>query len=327
MRICVVGAGAIGGLLACRLSLAGQEVSVLARGENLEAIRADGIRVIEIDGSESVAADVVASNSLAELGRQDVVLVALKAHQIVKVADELQSVYNPDTVVVTLQNGIPWWYFQLHGGEHDGRSLPRLDPDGTLAAAIPAERIVGCIAYPSAVKSAPGVVTHFYGDRFPLGELDGGTERARPIAAAFKEAGFRSRVLKDIRSHIWVKAYGNLAFNPISVLTGATLVELCTTPATRKLAASMMGEAEEIAEALGRRMRLNIEQRIDGTEQVGHHKTSMLQDAEAGRELELEPIIGVFLDLAEIAGVEAPTISAVYALTAMLNARIIEGSS
>ena len=325
MRICVVGAGAIGGLLACRLFLAGYEVSVVARGKHLAAIRSDGLRLIEIDGSVSVAEELAAADDFETLGTQDMVILALKAHQIAAVADRLCCLYNPETVVVPVQNGIPWWYFERHGGEHEGRRLPRLDPDGVLTEAIPAERLVASIPYPAAEKTAPGVITHIEGDRFPVGELDGSrSDRAALIASAFDKAGFKSRVLSDIRSHIWVKAWGNLAFNPISALTGATLEKLCKTPATRELAAEMMKEAREIAEALGVSIRLSVAQRIAGAEKVGSHKTSMLQDVEAGRSLEIDPLVGVFIDLGQITGVNTPVISAVYALTSLLNERILK---
>ena len=323
MRVCVVGAGAIGGLLAVRMTAAGQTVSVVARGEHLVAIRRDGLRLVEADGSEVVGSGIVASDDFAALGPHDVVVLALKAHQIAAVADRLDHLYGPDTVVVPVQNGIGWWYFERHGGEHDGRRLRTLDPDGVLAAAVPADRIVGCIAYPAAEKVAPGVIRHVEGDRFPVGELDGTrSERARAVAAAFAEAGFTSRVLTDIRAHLWVKAWGNLAFNPISALTGATLAQICRDDSTRRLAATMMTEAAEIAATLGVRLRITVEQRIAGAERVGEHKTSMLQDVEAGRPLEVDPLVGVFVELGELTGVPIPTISAVYALTSLLNSRI-----
>ena len=220
-------------------------------------------------------------------------ILALKAHQIAAVADELGRLCDSGTMIVPVQNGIGWWYFQRHGGPHDGRRLEALDPDGVLAAAIEPERIVACIAYPAAEKTAPGVITHVEGDRFPVGELDGDkSDRARELADALASAGFKSRVLTDIRSHLWVKAWGNLAFNPISALTGATLAEICRTPATRELAARMMTEAAAIADALGESIRISVERRIAGAESVGEHKTSMLQDAEAGRPLELDPLVG-----------------------------------
>ena len=309
--------------MAVRMAVAGQAVSVVARGEHLEAIRRDGLRLVETDGSEVVATDLTASDDFAALGPHDVVILALKAHQIAAVADRLGQLYGPDTVVVPVQNGIGWWYFERHGGEHDGRRLRTLDPQGVLAAAVPAERIVGCIAYPAAEKAGPGVIRHVEGDRFPVGELDGSrSERAGALAAALGDAGFKSRVLTDIRSHVWVKAWGNLAFNPISALTGATLAEMCRTAATRALAAAMMTEAAEIAARLDVRLRISVEQRIAGAERVGEHKTSMLQDVEAGRPLEVEPLVGVFVELGELTGTPTPTIAAVHALVTLLNRRL-----
>ena len=322
MRVCVVGAGAIGGLLAVRMAASGCVVSVVARGEHLDAIRRDGLRLREIDGPDLVA-DVVASDDFAEIGPHDVVILALKAHQIAAVADELGHLYGPDTVVVPVQNGIGWWYFERHGGPHDGRRLQTLDPDGVLASTVPAERIVGCIAYPAAEKIGPGVIRHVEGDRFPVGELDGTkSDRCRAVAASLSEAGFTSRVLADIRSHLWVKAWGNLAFNPISALTGATLAGICRNEATRELAATMMNEAAEIARRLGVRLRITVDQRIAGAEKVGEHKTSMLQDVEAGRPLEVDPLVGVFVELGELTDVPTPTISSVYALVTLLNRRL-----
>ncbi len=323
----MVGAGAIGGMLAARLAVAGEQVSVIARGEHLEAIRRDGLRLVELDGSTTVATGIEASDDFGALGAHDSVILALKAHQIAAVAHQLARLCDEGTMVVPVQNGIGWWYFQRHGGPHDGRRLEALDPDGALAAAIDAERIVACIAYPAAEKTAPGVITHVEGDRFPVGELDGAkSDRARALADAFAAAGFKSRVLTDIRSHLWVKAWGNLAFNPISALTGATLAEICRMPATRDLAARMMTEAGQIAQALGVSIRISVERRIAGAEAVGEHKTSMLQDAEAGRPLELDPLVGVFVELGELTGVPTPAISTVYGLASLLNHRLAAGS-
>ena len=309
--------------MAARLAVAGHDVSVIARGEHLEAIRRDGLRLVELDGTETVASGLDASDDFAALGPHDVVILALKAHQIAAVAQDLGRLCHDGTVVVPVQNGIGWWYFERHGGPHDGHRLESLDPDGTIAAAVPPGRIVACIAYPAAEKTAPGVITHVEGDRFPVGELDGTkSDRARALADALASAGFKSRVLTDIRSHLWVKAWGNLAFNPISALTGGTLAEICRTPATRDLAARMMTEAGHIAEALGVSIRISVERRIAGAEAVGEHKTSMLQDAEAGRPLELDPLVGVFVELGELTGVPTPAISTVYGLTALLNHRL-----
>ena len=322
----MVGTGAIGGMMAVRLAVAGHDVSVIARGEHLEAIRRDGLRLVEIDGAQTVAPGLDASDGFGALGTHDAVVLALKAHQIAAVAHELERLCDDGTVIVPVQNGIGWWYFQRHGGPHDGRRLEALDPDGVLASAIDAERLVACIAYPAAEKTAPGVITHVEGDRFPVGELDGAkSARAKALGEALTSAGFKSRVLTDVRSHLWVKAWGNLAFNPISALTGATLAGICRTSATRELAAQMMTEAGRIAEALGVRIRVSVEQRIAGAEAVGEHKTSMLQDAEAGRPLELDPLVGVFVELGEITGVPTPAISTVYGLASLLNRRLASG--
>ncbi len=322
MRICVVGAGAIGGLMAVRLAAAGQDVSVLARGSHLDAVRSSGLRIVETDGSETVARGIAASSHLAELGTQDAVILAVKAHQLAALAGDLEHLYHAETVVVPVQNGIPWWYFERHGGEHDGHRLATLDPDGVIADSIPAERIVASIAYPAAEKTGPGVITHVEGNRFPVGELDGSkSDRAVALAAVLSDAGFKSRVLTDIRAHLWVKAWGNLAFNPISAITGATLAEICGHAGTRALAATMMTEAAAIAEELGVRIRLTIEQRIAGAEAVGEHKTSMLQDVESGRELEVDPLVGVFVELGRLVGVPTPSIEAVHACASLLSAR------
>ena len=319
----MIGAGAIGGMLAARLSAEGHDVNVIARGEHLHAIRRHGLKLVEIDGSTTVATGIAASDDFGALGTHDTVILALKAHQIAAVAHELERLCTEHTTVVPVQNGIGWWYFERHGGPHDGHRLKSLDPDGTIAAAVRAERIVACIAYPAAEKTAPGVITHVEGDRFPVGELDGTkSHRAKALADALSSAGFKSRVLTDIRSHLWVKAWGNLAFNPISALTGATLAEICRTPATRDLAARMMTEAGHIAEALGVSIRISVERRIAGAEAVGEHKTSMLQAAAAGRPLELAPLVGVFVELGELTGVPTPAISTVYSLTSLLNHRL-----
>ncbi len=326
--MCVVGAGAIGGLLAVRLAISGQEVSVLARGDNLAAIRSDGLRLVEPDGSVLVAPDVVASDDLTLLGPQDVVVLALKAHQIADIADRLSVLYHDDTVVVPLQNGVPWWFFQKYPGPFEGHRLQTLDPDGTLERHIPAERIVGSIAYPAADREGPGVIRLVEGDRFPVGELDGErTERVATIAQVLTGAGFKSRVMTDIRSHLWVKAWGNLAMNPISALTGATLAEICRHQSTRVLAAQIMTEASEVAEKLGLHLRLSIEQRIDGAEKVGDHKTSMLQDVLAGRPLEIDPLVGSFVELGQLTHTAMPVTETIYALVSLLNSRCQRGGA
>lgn len=323
MRVCIVGAGAIGGLLGARLALAGQQVSVLARGDNLAAIRANGLTLVEPDGVTSVAAQVHASDDVADLGPHDLVFLALKAHQIGAIAERLAPLFDDGTVIIPVQNGVPWWFFQKFPCPFEGHRLQALDPDGTLERLIPAERIVGSIAYPAAERDAPGVIRLVEGDRFPVGELDGErSARVTEIAEALNTAGFKSRVLTDIRSHLWVKAWGNLAFNPISALTGGTLAEICRFPPTRALAAKMMAEAALVAEKLGLHLRLSIEQRIEGAEKVGEHKTSMLQDVEAGRALEIDPLIGSFVELGKLTQTAMPATELVYSLVALLDQRL-----
>ena len=321
MRICVVGAGAIGGLMGARLALAGEDMTLIARGQHLATIQKQGLKLIAEDGAEHVARNLAATNRIADAGSHDVVVLALKAHQIEAVAPELPTLFHDETVVVTVQNGIPWWYFQKHGGEHEGRRLHSLDPNGVIEANIDAGCILGSIAYPAAEIREPGVVVHVEGNRFPIGELDGSkSERAKRLSALFTKAGFKAPVLSDIRSQIWLKAWGNLSFNPISALTRSTLAEIARFPESRELAASMMREAQQVAGKLGISFRLTIEQRIAGAETVGEHKTSMLQDLEAGKPLEIEALVGVVLELARLTETPTPSIGAVYACVKLLSA-------
>ncbi len=318
--MCVVGAGAIGGLLAVRLAHSGEQVSVVARGETLAAVRERGLRLTEPDGSVVRVTTLEASADPADLGPQDLVVLALKAHQIAAIADALPALYGEQTVVLPLQNGVPWWFFQKFPGPFEGRRIHVLDPDGALERAVPVDRIVGSIAYPAAEREGPGEIRLVEGDRFPVGELDGErSERAKAISQVLAAAGFTSRVLTDIRSHLWVKAWGNLAFNPISALTGATLAEICRFGATRALAARMMLEASEVAEKLGLRLRLSVEQRIAGAQGVGEHKTSMLQDLEDGRPLEIDSLVGAFVELGQLTGTSMPATEAVHALVSLLD--------
>lgn len=320
MRICIVGAGAIGGLLAARLANSGQDITVIARGANHDTIQRSGIQIIEQDGSTTTAKDIKSSDRFQLSKAPDILILALKAHQLASVAPDLQNLWDGDTTIVPVQNGIPWWYFYKEGGEYDGHSLRSLDPDGNLEANIPSEQIVGSIAFPAAIKSAPGIVTHVEGNRMPVGEPDRSrSERSQIIASAFSEAGFRSRVLTDIRSHIWLKAWGNLAFNPISALTRSTLREICGLPATRSLSASIMEESHAIATVLNVKIRLSIEQRIAGAEEVGDHKTSMFQDLDAGQPMEIDPLIGVFMELGLLTNVSTPLIDTLHALISLLD--------
>ena len=325
MKICIVGAGAIGGLLGARLAVAGEEVTLIARGAHLEAIRARGLEVTMNDGAVVRAADIAATADMKECGRQDLVVLAVKAHQIAPIAGDLHALFGRGTAVLTTQNGIPWWYFQRHGGPLDGTVLDSLDPGGTITAAIAPERIVGCIAYPAAEISAPGRIRHIEGSRFPVGELDGSaTDRVHALSGTLQRAGFKSPVLENIRSEIWLKAWGNLSFNPISALTHATLVDICRFPPSRDLAAMMMTEAQEVAAKLGISFRVPLEKRIAGAERVGRHKTSMLQDAEAGKALETEALIGAVVELGRLTETPTPAVDAVCALTRLLGHTIEE---
>jgi ketopantoate reductase/2-keto-4-pentenoate hydratase/2-oxohepta-3-ene-1,7-dioic acid hydratase in catechol pathway len=326
-RICVVGAGAIGGLLAAKFALAGEDVTVIDQGAHLAAIQKNGLKLEWHDGKVQTA-KMKAVSKAADAGKQDLVVLAVKAHFLDQVVRDIDHLMDKDTVVLTVQNGLPWWYFQKLGGKYDNQRLESLDPSGVLSKKIPADRLVGCVVYPAAAVTAPGVIHHVEGDRFPIGELDGKTQaRTKSLHDLFVKAGLKSRVLKDIRSEIWLKAWGNLSFNPISALTHATLVDICQFAETRALAATMMKEAQEIAEKLGVTFRVTIDKRIAGAESVGAHKTSMLQDVEAGRSLETEALIGSILEMAKITNTPAPAIESVYALVKLLNkVMLMEGA-
>ena len=319
MKITVVGAGAIGGYLGAQLSLAGQEVTFIARRRNLEAINQNGFHLELEDGTQVHASAVRAVERMAQAGPQDVVLITLKAHQLRDVVSELPALFGPQTMVVTMINGIPWWYFHKLAGPHLGRAVHCVDPDGSIAAAIAPERIIGSVVYPAAELLAPGVVKVIEGNRFTLGELDGQrSERIEALSAAFMAAGFKAPVARDIRSELWVKLWGNLSFNPISALTHATLEDICKNSGTRELAAAMMREAQAVAEALGVRFKITLEQRIAGAQSVGAHKTSMLQDVEHGRALELAALVGAVIELGQVVQVPTPTISAIHAAVSLL---------
>ena len=319
MKICIVGAGAIGGLLGAKLALAGEDVTFIARNKNLAAINARGFRLIQQDGSALHAAKVHAVEHMAEAGPQDAVLLTLKAHQVRDVLPGMRALFGPNTLVVTMINGMPWWYFHKLGGPYEGRRLSSVDPDGALAGAIEPERIIGSVVYPAAELVEPGVVRVIEGNRFTLGELDGSrSERIEALSQTFMRAGFKSPVARDIRAELWVKLWGNLSFNPISALTHATLEDICRFPPTRALAERMMTEAQAVAEALGVSFKITLAQRLAGAQAVGAHKTSMLQDVEHGRALELEALVGSVVELGRITGVPTPTIEAVYAATSLL---------
>lgn len=319
MKIAVVGAGAIGGYLGARLSLAGEDVTFIARNRNLAAINANGFRLIGEDGREQHATAVHAVQDMAAAGRQDVVLLTLKSHQVRDVLPELRALFGPDTTVVTMINGVPWWYFNKLAGPYEGQRLESVDPGGVIASFIEPERVIGSVVYPAAELVEPGVVKVIEGNRFTLGEPDGTrSPRIEQLAATMMKAGFKSPVSKDIRAEIWVKLWGNVSFNPLSALTHATLEDICRFPASRALAATMMSEAQAVGERLGVEFKISLDKRIAGAEAVGAHKTSMLQDVENGRALELEALVGSVVELGRITGVPTPTIEAIYATTQLL---------
>jgi 2-dehydropantoate 2-reductase len=319
MKIAIIGAGAIGGYVGARLALAGEQVTFMVRGANLAAIRANGVRLVMSDGSEHVAGHVTATDDYHAAGAQDMVILAVKAHQVEALVHDVPKLFGPDTVVVTMQNGIPYWYFHHHGGELAGTVIRSVDPNGAIGQHITPGRVIGCVVYPASELTAPGVIHHIEGDRFPVGELDGSTStRVKQVSESFIRAGFKSPVLDNIRSEIWLKLWGNLTFNPISALSRATLVDICQYAPTRKIAEMMMTEAQDIAHKLGITFRVSIERRIAGAEKVGKHKTSMLQDVEAGREPELDALVGSVVELGRLTQTPTPTIDAVYALSGLL---------
>lgn len=320
MKIAIVGAGAIGGTLGTRLSAGGNDVTFIARHRNLEAIQSRGFRLILEDGNELHAPRVRAVARGAEAGVQDVVMLCVKAHQLRALLPELGGLLGPQTAVVSMINGLPWWYFHKLAGPYEGRSLSSLDPDGAIAAHIEPERLIGGVVYPACELVAPGLVRLIEGKRFSLGELDGSrSPRIEALSQAMMAAGFKSPISRDIRSELWVKLWGNLSFNPISALTHATLEDICRFAPTRALAAQMMREAQAIAEKLGVVFKVSLEQRIAGAEAVGAHKTSMLLDVENGRALELDALLGAVVELGRITGTAAPTLEAVHAMACLLD--------
>jgi 2-dehydropantoate 2-reductase len=323
MRIAIVGAGAIGGYLAVKLTGVGADVCCVARGANLTAVQAHGLRLILPDNTEIVAS-VRVYGAPKEAGRQDVIFLTLKAHQVASIAADLASMCDPGTVIVTMQNGIPWWYFYRHSGRYADHRLESVDPGGTIANHIDPARIIGSVVYPAAILVRPGVIALTEGNRFTLGEPSGAiSDRLQSIARTFVKAGLRAPITRDIRAEIWHKLWGNLCFNPISALTHARLDEICQFAPTRALAAAMMAEAAQVANKLGIHFKIAIEQRIAGAEKVGAHKTSMLQDVENGRPLEFHALIDSVIELAELTETPTPHIAAIRACTALL-ARSLE---
>jgi 2-dehydropantoate 2-reductase len=317
MKFLIVGAGAVGAYMGARMARAGYDVTLHARGPHLCAMQQNGVRVISADDDFLAKPKVV--GNLEEAGPVDVVFLCVKAHGLPALAPQLAPVLGPDTTVVSTQNGIPWWYFQRESGPFSGTRLERVDPGGAVSAAIEARRVVGSLIYFSTEIVEPGVIKHIEGNRISLGEPDGTrSERCRQIAAALIASGLRCPVTSHLRNEIWVKILGNVAFNPISALTGVTLVQIVRHPEVAELVRNIMRETEALATKLGVELPVSIEQRIAGAEKVGEHKTSMLQDLEAGRPMELEAIVGSVVELGERVGVAMPHTRTVYACTKLL---------
>ena len=313
MRICVFGAGAIGGYLGAKLAGSGADVSLVARGPHLEAIRAKGLTLIE-DGEETCHR-VRATDDPAELGPQDYVILTLKAHSVPAIVGRMAPLLGPASTVVSGVNGVPWWYFHKIGGPLEGTRLHSVDPGDVQWNGIGPDRVLGCVVYPAAEVTEPGTVHHIEGNRFSLGEPDGSrSERALALSAVLAAAGLKAPVRPKLRDEIWVKLWGNLSFNPISVLTHATLDILCTDPGTRPVVRAMMVEAQVIAEKLGVTFPIDVERRIDGGAAVGAHRTSMLQDLEAGRPMEIDALVGSVQELGRLTASPTPTIDLILAL-------------
>ena len=320
MKIAIVGAGAIGGLLGARLSLAGEDVAFIARHRNLLAIEQHGIRLVESDGRELHAPRVRAYAEGSEAGPQDAVLLAVKAHQVQEAMPALQGLLGPATAVVSMSNGLPWWYFQRLPGRFRDQVLESVDPGGAIGAAIEPERVIGSVVYAAAEVVEPGKVRAIEGKRFVLGEPDGRQSgRIEALAEVLERAGFEAPISKDIRGEIWLKLWGNLCFNPVSALSHATLEGICRDPDGRALVEAMMKEARAVAKKLGVVLRMPIDKRIAGAEAVGAHKTSMLQDVEHGRPLELAALVGSVVELGRITGVPTPSIEAIHHSAALLS--------
>jgi 2-dehydropantoate 2-reductase len=317
MKFLIAGAGAIGAFMGALMARAGEDVTLFARGPHLRAMQQHGVRVTSVEGDFEAHPRIV--GDLNEVGRVDVVFLGVKAHGLTQLAPELKPVFGPNTTVVGTQNGIPWWFFQGWGGAYEGGHLERVDPGGAIAAAIEPRRVLGSIVYFATEVVEPGVIRHTGGNRISLGEPDGTrSERSRQIAEALIAAGLRCPVTARIRQEIWVKILGNVAFNPISALTGATLVQMARDPEVGALVRKMMEETQAVGAKLGLEIPITIDQRIAGAEKVGEHKTSMLQDLEAGRPVELEAVVGAVVELGDRLNVPMPHTRAVYACTKLL---------
>ena len=313
MKVGIFGAGAIGGLLGARLAHAGADVTFVARGPHLAAMQADGVTLRSFGETLTVRPTCVAD--AAEAGEQDFVVVTLKAHALPAAAPAIARMMGPQTALVTAVNGVPYWYFYGLDGPHRDRRVQSVDPGGVLWTALPPAQAIGCVVYPAAEVIAPGVIEHTYGDRFTLGEPDGSrSARVQALAAMLVSAGFKAPVRPRIRDDIWVKLWGNMAFNPLSALTGATLDRLTGRRDLRAVARTMMLEAQAVAEALGVRFAIDVDKRIEGAAEVGAHKTSMLQDLERGRPMEIDALLGAVVELGGLVGTATPNSGMVLAL-------------
>ncbi len=313
-RIAIYGAGAIGGLLGARLATTDADVTLIARGPHLHAIREDGLTIEEQDGSRH-SISISATDDPAEAGPQDYVIVTLKAHSVPGAVDAMQPLLGPQTAVVMGVNGIPWWYFYGVEGPWRDRRLESVDPGGRIWDGIGPERAIGCVVYPASDVPEPGVVKHIEGDRFSLGEPSGErTERIDRLSNLMRQAGLKAPIKPRLRDEIWIKLWGNLCFNPISALTHATLDIICTEAATRAVCRGAMLEAQEIGEALGVKFAIDVEKRLDGAAAVGAHRTSMLQDLEKGRPMEIDALVTVVQELGRMVGIATPTIDVLLAL-------------
>lgn len=314
MKICIFGAGAIGGYMGAKLAQAGADVSLVARGPHLVAMKNKGLTLVE-DGADPVTVRVTASDTPADLGPQDYVIVTLKAHSVPPVVSSMQPLIGDQTTIVSGVNGVPWWYFYKIGNDLEGTRLATVDPGNVQWDGLGPDRILGCVVYPAAEVSEPGIIKHIEGNRFSLGEPDGSkSDRALALSKALASAGMRAPVRPRLRDEIWVKLWGNLSFNPISALTHATLDVLCTDPGTRAVARAMMVEAQIIAEKLGVKFPIDVDRRIDGGAAVGAHRTSMLQDLDAGRPMEIDALIGSVQELGRVTNTPTPTIDTVLSL-------------
>jgi 2-dehydropantoate 2-reductase len=320
MKFAIVGAGAIGAFVGAMLARAGEDVTLIARGAHLRAMQDHGVRVIGEIGEFQVKTK--ATDDPQTVGEVDVVILALKTHSVPAMVASLRPMLGPDTSVLTAQNGFPWWYFYKHGAEWEGTHLESVNPGGVISKHIDPARVIGCVVYPSTEIVEPGVVRHMEGTRFAIGEPDGSkSERCRRLSDSFIHAGLRCPIRSHIRHDIWVKLMGNVAYNPISALTRATLIEIVQCPETRALAAAIMIEVDAVARKLGIEMGISVEQRLEGAEKVGQHKTSMLQDIEAGKPTELEAIVGAMIELGNKLGLELPNTKSVYACVKLLERR------